>query len=160
MKDVNSLLPIENNFILNLTSYIIFENMLQEDKDKAIEYIRALCRYCFYGEEYEGNYSEVKNQLIQQSVGIDMSKIKYQKATTGGKANARVSDEELWAAWKSGNFKSKAELGRHFGITGQAVGQRLKRLEANPPLIESTFESETPPEDNAPDIATIRKKLL
>lgn len=129
MKDINSLFPIEQNFLLNLTSYIIFENMLLEDKDKAIEYIRALCRYCFYGEEYEGKYSEVKNQLIQQSVGIDMTKIKYQKAIIGGKSNAKVSDEELLEAWKSGSFKSKAELGRHFGITGQAVGQRLRKIE-------------------------------
>ena len=136
MKQIENLIPIENNFLMNLTSYIIFENMLDEDKEKAIEYIRALCRYCFYGEEYEGKYNEVKNQLIQQSVGIDMTKIKYQKATSGGKANARVSDEELWSAWKSGEFKSKAELGRYFGITGQAVGQRLKKLELNPPTTQ------------------------
>lgn len=128
MKDISSLFPIEQNFLMNYTTYLIFENMLKEDKDKAIEYMQALCRYCFFGEEYEGKYSEVKNQLIQQSVGIDMTKIKYQKATNGGKANARVSDEELLSAWKSGNFKSKAELGRHFGITGQAIGQRLAKL--------------------------------
>lgn len=153
MKDVNSLLPIESNFILNLTSYIIFENMLEEDKEKAIEYIRALCRYCFFGEEYEGKYSEVKNQLIQQSVGIDMTKIKYQKATNGGRGNARVSDEELWLAWKSGEFKSKAEIGRHFGITGQAVGQRLKKLEQNPPIPEI-------PKPSPEQIAAEHRKFL
>ena len=152
MKNVNELVPIEQNFLMNYTSYLIFENMLLEDKDKAIEYMQALCRYCFFGEEYEGKYSEVRNQLIQQSVGIDMTKIKYQKATSGGKANAKVTDEELWRAWISGEFKSKAELGRHFGITGQAVGQRLRKLEANPPIIVEThkrpsFESESESEE-------------
>ena len=150
MKDINSLLPIEQNFLMNYTSYIIFENMLKEDKEKAIEYMQALCRYCFFGEEYEGKYNEVRNQLIQQSVGIDMTKIKYQKATSGGKANARVTDEELWSAWQSGEFKSKAELGRHFGITGQAVGQRLRKLEANPPtkiINIKPKETETKPEN-------------
>lgn len=150
MKNVNELVPIEQNFLMNYTSYLIFENMLEENKDKAIEYMQALCRYCFFGEEYEGKYSEVRNQLIQQSVGIDMTKIKYQKATSGGKANAKVTDEELWSAWKSGEFKSKAELGRHFGITGQAVGQRLRKLEANPPSIQLSkpFESESKSENS------------
>ena len=128
MRDYQELDPIEENFILQLSAYTIFEDLLLEDKEKAIEYMQAICRYCFYGEEYEGNFGEIRRHLKQQSIGIDSSKIKYQQAKNGGKANARVSDEELLEAWESGEFKSKAELGRHFGITGQAVGQRLKRM--------------------------------
>lgn len=133
MKNYLDLEPIEENFILQLSAYEIFEDMLLEDKEKAIEYIQALCRYCFYGEEYEGNFNEIKRQLRQQSIGIDNSKIKYQQARKGGRGKTSVSDGELWEAWQSGEFKSKAELGRAYNITGQAVGQRLAKIAKNRP---------------------------
>lgn len=123
-------IPSEENFIVQWSDWAVLEDMVFRGNEKeALEFILSLGRYNFFGEEYSGENDLIRYQLMQRSVGIDNTKIKYQQAKNGGKANAKVSDEELWDAWQSGQYRSKAELGRQFGITGQAVGQRLKKIE-------------------------------
>ena len=123
-------IPSEDNFIIQWSDWAVLEDMIYRRKqDEALEFMLALGRYNFFGEEYEGSSDAIRWQLMQRSVQIDTTKIKYQQAKNGGKGNCKVSDEELWEAWTSGEFRSKAELGRHFGITGQAVGQRLKKIQ-------------------------------
>lgn len=147
MQPWKNYVAIDETFMMPISFYETFENFLEDgDKETAVEFIRAVCQYNFFGQEYDGSSREVRNILVNLMPLIDSTKIKYRQASKGGRGNASISDEELLELWESGQYKSKAELGRTLGITGQAVGQRLKRIETKLSFETKTqsFETETP----------------
>jgi len=98
------------------------------DNELALEMLLALGRYGFYGEEYEGSIGEVRRSVISKAPLMDRQINRYSAAAKGGKASNKVSDDQIVEAVQSGQYGSNAELGRALGISGQAVGQRLKKL--------------------------------
>ena len=59
---------------------------------------------------------------------FDISKIDNKAGK--GSGNRKVTDEEIIAAIESGLFSSQASIARYYGVTPQALGQRIKRMRA------------------------------
>lgn len=119
---------IADGFMIYASMWDEYEEMYNDDPALAAEYLRALGRYNFYGEEYSGEYREIRYIMKTQMELIDNQRIRYNKAVKGGKGNNVFTDDELRAAIASGKYTSKAELGRAFGVSRQAVAQRMSRL--------------------------------
>jgi predicted transcriptional regulator len=58
---------------------------------------------------------------------FDLAKIDNKKDKKGS-GNRKVTNEEIIAALQSGLFDSQAAIARYYGVTPQALGQRIKRM--------------------------------
>lgn len=124
----NPELTVETGFLIYETWWEEFEDMYADEPQLALEFILALGRYNFYGKEYDGTVSEIRRQMKSKMRTIDEQRIRYKQSVGGGKTYNRVPDDKIIDAVVSGRFRSKAEIGRQFGITGQSVGQRMAKL--------------------------------
>lgn len=119
---------IAEGFMLYASMWEEYEEMYNDDPALAAEYLRALGRYNFYGEEYKGPIPTIRYIMKTQMELIDNQRIRYNKAVKGGKGNNSITDEELIDAVNSGEYASQAELGRAFGVSRQAINQRMRKL--------------------------------
>ena len=119
---------IAEGFMLYASMWEEYEEMYNDDPALAAEYLRALGRYNFYGEEYKGPIPTIRYIMKTQMELIDNQRIRYNKAVKGGKGGAAITDEELIDAVNSGEYASQAELGRAFGVSRQAINQRMRKL--------------------------------
>ena len=119
---------IAEGFMLYASMWEEYEEMYNDDPTLAAEYLRALGRYNFYGEEYKGPIPTIRYIMKTQMELIDNQRIRYNKAVKGGKSGNSITDEELIDAVNSGEYASQAELGRAFGVSRQAINQRMRKL--------------------------------
>lgn len=125
----STLPPLTDGFVLYSSWWQEIEDLVENGETAiALELLLALGRYGFYGEEYTGNIGEVRRSVMSKLVSIDNQQARYQASAKGGRGGNRVSDQELTDAVMSGQYVSNAELGRAFGVSGQAIGQRLRKL--------------------------------
>lgn len=105
----------------------VIENLARQNPQQALEFYLAISRYNFYGEEYTGSDYIVAALFATQKPLIEKQREKYAKAVHGGQKNASIDLAAIVSAIKTGQYKSMSKVGEHFGVTGQAIGQRLKR---------------------------------
>lgn len=105
----------------------VIENLARQNPQQALEFYLAISRYNFYGEEYTGDDYIVQALFTTQKPLIEKQREKYAKAVHGGQKNATIDLADIVAAIKTCQYKSMSKLGEHFGVSGQAIGQRLKR---------------------------------
>ena len=122
--------PIEDGLNIPVSVWQEIEDYWDENPEKALQYLMAMGRYCFYGDEpnEETTSRDVIRSVKALFPHIDNQRMRYRKAKEGGKAHSTISDEELIDLLQTNAFKSQAEVARSLGITRQAVSQRLKRL--------------------------------
>lgn len=121
--------PQEEGILIYNTWWQEIEDFMNDGEPQlALEMLLAIGRYCFYGEEYTGTIGEIRRNMKTKMYQIDKQRGKYQSAHKGGRNSCAITDEELLTAVNSGEFTSRAEIGRQYGITGAAVGQRMKKL--------------------------------
>lgn len=122
--------PIEDGLNIPASVWQEIEDYWDESPDKALQYLMAMGRYCFYGEEpnMETTSRDVVRSLRALIPHIDAQRSRYRKAKEGGKANATLSDEEFVELLQSTAFKSQAEVARTIGVSRQAISQRLKSM--------------------------------
>lgn len=122
--------PIEEGLNIPVSVWQEIEDYFDESKDKALEYILLIGRYCFYGDEPnpETTSRDVLRSVRALIPHIDNQRMRYRKAKLGGKGNSIMSDEEFIKNLQENNYKTQADAGRAIGISRQAIGQKLKKL--------------------------------
>lgn len=122
--------PIEDGLNIPVSVWQEIEDYWDEDPNKALQYLMAMGRYCFYGDEPNNDTTsrDVVRSVKALIPHIDAQRMRYRKAKEGGKANASLSDTEFIELLQSTEFKSQAEVARTIGVTRQAISQRLKSL--------------------------------
>ena len=122
--------PIEDGLNIPVSVWQEIEDYWDENPEKALQYLMAMGRYCFYGDEpnEETTSRDVIRSLKALIPHIDAQRMRYRKAKEGGKTHSVISDEELIELLQNNSFKSQADVARTIGVSRQAISQRLKRL--------------------------------
>ena len=122
--------PIEEGFNIPVSVWQEIEDYWDEEPSKALEYLMAIGRYCFYGDEpnEETIGRDVLRSVRAQIPLIDNQRIRYRKAKGGGKSYNKIDDETFLSVLESRIWETQADLARELQISRQAVSQRLKRM--------------------------------
>ena len=117
-----------DGFLLYYSTYCAIEEILQEDRDpdSALETFIALCRYNFYGEEYNGTNRITRALFRTERQHIDNQRAKYSKAKQGGRAGERIPFETILQTIATGQYTTLSAVGEALGTSGQNIGKRLK----------------------------------
>lgn len=141
--------------LLHPSNWEKVEDYFDEDPNKALAYLMMIGRYHFYKTEptdFMGVFPrDTIRDVNSERPLIDAHIEKYVKATNGGKATNKISDEKFLQMIESDEFSTQEEIANAIGISKQAVSQRLKKLginwrefKANKKAHKrSTFESES-----------------
>lgn len=153
--------PIEEGLNIPVSVWQEIEDYWDEEPLKALQYIMAVGRYCFFGDEptEETTNRDVLRSVKAQLPLIDKQRIRYRKAQEGGKSNRVVSDEEFIELLESRKWSSQAELGRELGISRQAISQRLKRMGRSLAATQPTTPVTTTPTNTTPATEIVRNHL-
>lgn len=122
--------PIEEGLNIPVSVWQEIEDYYDESAEKALEYVLAIGRYCFYGDEPEEEKTsrDVLRSMRALIPHIDNQRARYRKAKAGGKGNSVIADNEFIDLLKSKQWASQAEVARELGISRQAISQKLKKL--------------------------------
>lgn len=122
--------PIEEGLNIPVSVWQEIEDYYDESEEKALEYLLAIGRYCFYGDEpdEETTSRDVLRSMRALIPHIDNQRARYRKAKAGGKGNSIITDDKFVELLKSKEWASQAEVARELGVSRQAISQKLKKL--------------------------------
>ena len=103
--------PLQVALLIQPSIWQKVEDYFDEDPNKALAFLMLIGRYHFFGAEpleFMGDFPRdtIRDANAERPL-IDAHICKYQKAKEGGKATAKVSDEEFTRMIKEGNFSTQ-----------------------------------------------------